>query len=241
MQSEYKAFCQLENRGDEEEGVSKSEERKLKSRANWTACFLRAPLTAQCGWLCLFLSPLSLTVPTSLALSDYLFPGEGERRREKRERKRLVSTVMADERERDRFCLVAHLSSFSLSFPPVPQSALSQAPIFSFSLSLILQNIPLFLLQIFSSPLLYSTSFSLLSLPKHPFIAFQSPPHPLSSLLTFVHVSRTQPHYTAESVRTSRRKAMDINMLLQKHLPGKLSRRFWSWIQECAPIQPREH
>ena len=73
MHSEYKAFCQLENRGEEEEGVSKSEERKLKSRANWTACFLRAPLTAQCGWLCLF---LSLSVPTSLTLSDYLFPGE---------------------------------------------------------------------------------------------------------------------------------------------------------------------
>lgn len=48
--AEYKAFCQQENRverrGGSEQGRGK---KKLKSKANWTACFLRAPLTAQCG------------------------------------------------------------------------------------------------------------------------------------------------------------------------------------------------
>lgn len=52
-----------------------------------------------------------------------------EREGQTRKRKRLVSTVMADERELDRFCLVAHLSSFS------PASVFFQDVLFSFSLS----------------------------------------------------------------------------------------------------------
>lgn len=110
----------LSTRKRKKGGMSKGTERKLKSRANWTACFLRASLTAQCGWLCLSLSlsySLYLSLPLSLSLIT-LFQAEEKEdgRGGKRERKRLVSTVMTDERERDRFCLVAHLFSFSLFF-----------------------------------------------------------------------------------------------------------------------------
>lgn len=76
----------LSTRKRKKGGMSKGTERKLKSRANWTACFLRASLTAQCGWLCLslFLSLLlPLSVSTSLSLSDYLVPGGGERGRQR--------------------------------------------------------------------------------------------------------------------------------------------------------------
>lgn len=125
---DYKVFCQLEE-GEEEEGVRKSMGRKLKSRANCGACFLSMALTAQWSWLCL---PLFLSVLTSLAYSDCLFLSGKERRWEKERggtRKRLVSTAMADEREPDRFCLVAHLFSFS------PASVFFQDAPFSFSLS----------------------------------------------------------------------------------------------------------
>lgn len=54
--------------------------RKLKSRANCSACFLSMPLTAQCSWLCL---SLFLSVLTSLACSDCLFLSGEERRWEK--------------------------------------------------------------------------------------------------------------------------------------------------------------
>lgn len=98
----------------------RGKEVRKKSGANWPACFLRPPLTSHCGGVLLFQALFCLAA-TSLTLCDYLFPGQGERRWEsgieRRERKRLVSTVMADERERDRFCLVAHLSPISFFFP----------------------------------------------------------------------------------------------------------------------------
>lgn len=87
--------------------------RKSKSRANWTACFLRVPLTAQSGWLCHFLSaplPLSLSLITSLRVKE---DGGAGRRGEEG----LVSTVMPDEREEGRFCSAAHLFLFSLLSP----------------------------------------------------------------------------------------------------------------------------
>lgn len=102
LHSQLKWFYELEKR------ASKRQERKAKSRANWTACFLRVPLTAQAGWLCHFLSaslPLSLSLITSM---------RAKKNREEGERKGLVSTVMPDERKEGRFCSAAHLFFFTL-------------------------------------------------------------------------------------------------------------------------------
>lgn len=177
MHSEFKGFCQLENRrGGSEHGRGKEVE------ANWAACFLRPPLTAHCGWLCLFLS-FSFFATTSLTLCDYLFPGRrrekmGERER-RRERKRLVSTAMADERKRDRFCLVAHLSSLSLSLSfPLFHSVIRQ-----------IHQCSLFLLKHIAVPLSrFHPSFTLAQSPEHPFFLFQSALNLLPSRLTDIHV-----------------------------------------------------
>lgn len=93
-----------------------------KSRANWRACFFRAPLTAPSEGLCYFLFP----PPPPLSLSHITSLQEEERRGAERGGKRLVSTVMADERERGRFCTDAHLFSLCLLPPPLCQSFLSQ-------------------------------------------------------------------------------------------------------------------
>lgn len=142
-------------------------------------------------------SPLSFVATTSLALSDYLFPGEGERRWERgkegeRERKRLVSTVMADERKRDRFCLVAHLSSLS-SFPLFTLLFLKSTPAPPPSLS-VSHSLKTYICSSFRfSPLFCSSSF-----PRHSFFLFQSPLHllaPLSVLVSrfFLHNTNITP------------------------------------------------
>lgn len=95
-----------------------------KSRANWRACFFRAPLTAPSEGLCYFLFP----PPPPLSLSHITSLQEEERRGAERGGKRLVSTVMADERERGRFCTDAHLFSLCLLPPPfVPVLSLSNS------------------------------------------------------------------------------------------------------------------
>lgn len=73
--------------------------------------------------------------------------------------------MMADEREPDRFCLVAHLSSSSLFIHPSLSQFFLKCPC-SCSLLVFLQNNSLFLFQISSSPLLYTALCFLLSLSK---------------------------------------------------------------------------
>lgn len=167
MLSECKVFCQRENREEEEEGGSKSEERKLKSTANCTACFLRAPLTARCERLRLSPCPC-LSHPLWLPLSRRSTEKMWER--EKRQRKRLVSTVMVDERERDRFCLVAHLCSFPLSpFPPSLSLFFLKCSCFH---SLFLKTFLCSCLTPSHQPSSTPSCFLCYSLPKPPVIAF---------------------------------------------------------------------
>lgn len=156
MHSQFKWFCQLDNR----EGGSEQRTGKKVEKQSKLDCLFPRSASDSSVWVTVPLSfslslPPSLCASASLALSDYLFAGEGKRSWEgKRRRRRLVSTVMADERERGRFCSVAHLFSLSLSLlPPFSQSVPTQTakppprpP----------ENISLFMFQIFSSLLLHS-------------------------------------------------------------------------------------